>query len=90
MSTRVNCDALAARCRSVQALAADRPLRCLVGRDAAALVYEAADGVLVVYNGITLATRIAKFAPGAIIRVEVVGKLRRPYASEPKVGDFPP
>jgi hypothetical protein len=53
-------------------------------------VYEAADGVLVVYNGITRATRIAKLAPGAIIRVEVVGKLRRAYASQPKVGDFPP
>jgi hypothetical protein len=53
-------------------------------------VYEAADGVLVLYNGITRANRIAKLAPGAIIRVEVIGKLRRPYAGEPKVGDLPP
>ncbi len=53
-------------------------------------VYEASDGLLVLYNGITRATRIAKLAPGALIRVEVVGKLRRPYAGEPKVGEFPP
>jgi hypothetical protein len=50
-------------------------------------VYEASDGVLVVYNGVTHATRIAKLAPGTMIRVEVVGKLRRAYAGEPKIGD---
>jgi hypothetical protein len=53
-------------------------------------VYEASDGVLVVYNGLTRATRIAKLAPGATIRVEVVGSLRRAFAGEPKIGDqFP-
>jgi hypothetical protein len=51
-------------------------------------VYEASDGVLVVYNRVTRATRIAKVAPGATIRVEVVGKLRRAYAGEPKIGGF--
>jgi hypothetical protein len=50
-------------------------------------VYEASDGVLVLYNGVTRATRIAKLVPGATIRVEVVGKLRRAYAGEPKIGD---
>jgi hypothetical protein len=53
-------------------------------------VYEASDGVLVLYNGVTRASRIAKLAPGTTIRVEVVGKLRRPYAGEPKIGDFVP
>jgi len=53
-------------------------------------VYEASDGVLVLYNGITRATRIAKLAPGATIRVEVVGKLRRAYAGEPTIGDLLP
>jgi hypothetical protein len=53
-------------------------------------VYEASDGVLVVYNGVSRATRIAKLAPGTMIRVEVVGKLRRPYAGEPKIGDQVP
>jgi len=51
-------------------------------------VYEASDGVLVLYNGITRAARIAKLAPGATIRVEVIGRLRRAYAGEPKIGDF--
>jgi hypothetical protein len=49
-----------------------------------------ADGVLVLYNGITRATRIARLAPGATIRVEVVGKLRRAYAGEPRIGDVTP
>lgn len=53
-------------------------------------VYEASDGVLVLYNGITRATRIAKLAPGATLRVEVVGKLRRAYAGEPSIGDLLP
>ena len=53
-------------------------------------VYEASDGVLVVYNGLTRATRIARLAPGATVRVEAVGTLRRAYAGEPRIGDFPP
>ena len=50
-------------------------------------VYEAADGVMVVYNGVTRATRVAKLLPGLTVRVEVIGKLRRAYRSSPKVGD---
>jgi hypothetical protein len=46
--------------------------------------------VLVVYIGVTRSTRIAKLAPGATIRVEVIGKLRRAYAGEPKIGDQVP
>ncbi len=53
-------------------------------------VYEAADGVLVVYNGVTRATRIAKLSPGTSIRVEVIGKLRRLAAGDPKIGDVLP
>src|SRR3954463_12366245 len=53
-------------------------------------VYEAADGVLVVYNGVTRATRVAKLLPGALIRVEVIGHLRRPHAGSPKIGDVLP
>jgi hypothetical protein len=45
---------------------------------------------LVLYNGITRATWIATLAPGATIGVEVVGKLRRAYAREPRIGDFLP
>jgi hypothetical protein len=53
-------------------------------------VYEASDGVLVLYNGMTRATRVAKLAPGTTIRVEVVGRLRRAYGGEPKIGDMLP
>src|SRR5262249_329359 len=49
-------------------------------------VFEASDGILVLYNGITAAP-IAKLASRTTIRVEVVGKLRRAYAGEPKIGD---
>ncbi len=54
------------------------------------IVYEAADGVLVIYNGVTRATRIAKLAPGTLVRVEVIGRLRRNHAADPKVGDSLP
>src|SRR6516165_5611754 len=53
-------------------------------------VYEGSDGVLVLYNGVTRATRIAKLAAGTTIRVEVIGKLPKPFAGEPKIGDLLP
>jgi hypothetical protein len=53
-------------------------------------VYEGTDGVLALYNGVTRATRIAKLAPGTLIRVEVIGKLPQAYASLPKIGDLLP
>jgi hypothetical protein len=64
------------------------------GRSAAGMpppwVYEGSDGVLILYNGVTRATRVAKLAPGAPIRVEVIGKLPKPFAAEPKIGDLLP
>lgn len=66
----------------------------LYGRSAAGMsplwAYEGTDGVLMVYNGVTRATRIAKLAPGTLIRVEVIGKLPKAFASEPKIGDLLP
>jgi hypothetical protein len=53
-------------------------------------VYEGNDGVLLLYNGVTRATRMAKLAPGVLIRVEVIGKLPRAFASRPRIGDFLP
>jgi hypothetical protein len=53
-------------------------------------VYEGSDGVLVLYNGVTRATRIAKLSPGTLIRVEVIGTLPRAYAADPKIGDVLP
>lgn len=54
------------------------------------LVYEGADGALVIYNGVTRATRIAKLAPGTTVCVEMIGRLRRPQAGNPRIGDFIP
>ena len=54
------------------------------------VVYEGTDGFLVVYNGVTRATRMAKLAPGALVRVEEIGRLKRAYGPEPKIGDLLP
>jgi hypothetical protein len=53
-------------------------------------VYEGTDGVLVLYNGVTRATRIAKLAPGTLIQVEVIGVLPKAFATDPKIGDLIP
>jgi hypothetical protein len=53
-------------------------------------VYEGLDGVLILFNGVTRATRIAKLTPGRLIQVEVIGKLPRAFAAEPKIGDLLP
>jgi hypothetical protein len=53
------------------------------------VVYEGSDGVLVIYNGVTRATRIAKLAPGSLVRVEVIGRLSQAYGADPKIGDLP-
>src|SRR5215470_934450 len=53
-------------------------------------VYESTDGVLVLYNGVTRATRIAKLAPGKPTRSGVFGKLRRAYAADAKIGNALP
>jgi hypothetical protein len=54
------------------------------------VVYEGADGALVLYNGVTRATRVAKMSPGTIIQVEVIGKFPRPLAHRPRIGDLIP
>ena len=53
-------------------------------------VYEGSDGILMLYNGVTRATRIAKLAPGSMIRVEVIGSLPRAFADEPSIGELLP
>ena len=53
-------------------------------------VYEGTDGVLVIFNGVTRATRIAKLAPGTTVCVEVIGKVRRAFGPLPKIGDLLP
>ena len=48
------------------------------------------DGELVINNGVTRATRIAKLAPGTTVRVEVIDDLRIPVRSFPSIGDLIP
>jgi hypothetical protein len=66
----------------------------LFGRSSAGMpapwVYEGTDGVLMLYNGVTRATRLAKLLVGTLIRVEVIGKLPKAFAGEPKIGDLLP
>jgi hypothetical protein len=60
----------------------------LFGRSAAGMpppwVYEGTYGVLILYHGVTRVSRIAKLAPGTLIRVEVIGKLPRASHQHPK------
>lgn len=53
-------------------------------------VHEASDGVLVVYNGVTGATRVAKLAPDTLVHVEVIGRLPVPLAYLPRIGNVVP
>jgi hypothetical protein len=50
-------------------------------------VYRGTDGELVIYNGVTRATRVAKLLPGQSIRVEVIDDLKTPVGHLPNVGD---
>ena len=54
------------------------------------VAYEASDGVLVIYNGVTRATRIAMLAPGALVPVEVIGRLRRACRCDPSIEETLP
>src|SRR5688572_18776283 len=49
------------------------------------LVYRASDGELVIYDGVTRATRIALLVPGQTVSVEVVGDLPVPANRFPTV-----
>ncbi len=53
-------------------------------------VYRGSDGELVIYSGVTRATRVAKLLPGQTIRVEVIDDLRTPVGHLPTVGDTIP
>src|SRR5688572_15412644 len=50
-------------------------------------VHEDPDGRLMIMNGVTRATRVAKFRPGVLVRVEVIGAEPRSVASYPTVAD---
>src|SRR3989442_7938043 len=48
------------------------------------------DGELVINNGVTRATRIAKLSPGTTVRVEVIDDLPIPVGPFPSIGDLIP
>jgi hypothetical protein len=53
-------------------------------------VYRGSDGALMIYNGVTRATRIARLAPGTLITAEVVRDARVPLGRLPTIGDLIP
>jgi hypothetical protein len=50
-------------------------------------VYRGTDGELLLYDGVTRATRVAKLLPGQRVRVELIDDLATPVGHLPTVGD---
>jgi hypothetical protein len=50
-------------------------------------VYRGSDNELMITNGVTRATRVAKLLPGKTIEVEVIGLLRSPVGHFIRVGN---
>ena len=50
-------------------------------------VYRGSDGALMIYDGVTRATRVATLLPGTRVRVEVIGDLTVPCGHLPTVGE---
>ncbi len=48
------------------------------------------DGELMINNGVTRASRVAKLSPGTIVRVEVIDDLPIAVGSFPSIGDVIP
>jgi len=53
-------------------------------------VYRGSDGELVIFDGVTRATRVAKQFPGQQVRVEVIDDLSTPVGHLPTVEDTLP
>ncbi len=53
-------------------------------------VYRGSDGGLVLFNGVTRATRVARLLPVALIRIEIIGSWKFPVGHYPTVGDHLP
>jgi hypothetical protein len=51
------------------------------------LVYRGRDGALMIFDGVTRATRVAKFRPGVFVKIEVVGELPAQCGHLPTVGE---
>src|SRR5438132_5693249 len=53
-------------------------------------VREGSDGAMLILDGVTRATRVAKLLPGDLVPVEVVSTVRNTFGKLPKVGDWLP
>jgi hypothetical protein len=53
-------------------------------------VSRGSDGELMINNGVTRATRIAKLLPGKLVRIEVIDDLPVPVGHLPTIGDLVP
>ncbi len=53
-------------------------------------VSRGSDGELMINNGVTRATRIAKLLPGTLIRVEVIDNYPGPFGHLPTIGALLP
>ncbi len=53
-------------------------------------VYRDVDGRLIIFNGTTRATRIAKLCPGVAIEVEIIRELSKSFANLPTVAEKMP
>ncbi len=51
------------------------------------LCYRGSDGQLMVYDGVTRATRVARLLPGITLRVEIMRTLALPVGHLPTIGD---
>jgi hypothetical protein len=50
-------------------------------------VKRGSDGELIIYDGVTRATRVARYIPGTLVPVEVTGTLAAPVGTMPTVGE---
>lgn len=50
-------------------------------------VYRGVDGALMIYDGVTRATRVARLLPGQTVRIEVIDDLKTPAGHLPTVGE---
>jgi hypothetical protein len=50
-------------------------------------VKRGSDRELVIFDGVTRATRVAKYLPGTMMTVEVTGDLSRPVGGLPTIGE---
>ena len=51
------------------------------------VVKRGVDDELMIYDGVTRATRVAKYLPGTMVTVEVTGHLPIPMSDLPTIGD---